>query len=83
MTYYPGLDVLLEETAICVADATGTIVRELRAESAPDALHDALKRLDLALARVGMEACSLTAWLHDGLTQAGWPAICIETRRAA
>ena len=29
-----------------------------------------------------MEACSLTAWLHDGLTAAGWPAICIETRRA-
>jgi len=39
-------------------------------------------RLDLPLARVGMEACSLTAWLHDGLTASGWPAICIETRQA-
>jgi transposase len=29
-----------------------------------------------------MEACSLAAWLHDGLTAAGWPAICIETRQA-
>ena len=83
MTYYAGLDVSLEETAICVVDADGTIVREVRAESAPDALHHALKRLDLPLERVGMEACSLTAWLHDGLTAAGWPAICIETRRAA
>jgi transposase len=82
MRYYAGLDVSLEETAICVVDATGTIVREVRAESAPDALHDALGRLDLPLERVGMEACSLTAWLHDGLTAAGWPAICIETRRA-
>jgi transposase len=82
MTYYAGLDVSLEETAICVVDAAGTIVKEIRAESAPDALHDALKRLDLPLERVGMEACSLTAWLHDGLTAAGWPAICIETRRA-
>ncbi len=44
----------------------------MRAESAPDALADALKRLDLRLARVAMEACALTAWLHDGLSQAGW-----------
>ena len=37
MTYYAGLDVSLEETAICVVDADGTIVREVRAESAqPD-----------------------------------------------
>jgi transposase len=32
--------------------------------------------------RVGLEACSLTAWLHGGLTQAGIPAICIEARQA-
>ena len=82
MTYYAGLDVSLEETAICVIDATGTIVKEVRAESAPGALHDALKRIGLPLERVGMEACSLTAWLHDGLTAAGWPAVCIETRLA-
>lgn len=54
MRYYAGLDVSLEETAICVVDATGTIVREVRAESAPDALQDALGRLDLPLERVGM-----------------------------
>lgn len=82
MRYYAGLDVSLEETAICVVDADGTIVKEIRAESAPGALHDALERLDLPLARLGMEACSLTAWLHDGLVEAGWPAICIETRQA-
>ena len=29
-----------------------------------------------------LEACSLTAWLHDGLRAAGWPALCIETRQA-
>lgn len=58
MRYYVGLDVSLEDTAICVVDATGTIVKEVRAESAPDALHNALKRLDLPLERVGMEACS-------------------------
>lgn len=29
-----------------------------------------------------LEACSLTAWLHDGLRAEGLPAICIETRQA-
>ena len=82
MRYFAGLDVSLEETAICVVDEAGEIVREVRAESEPGALDDALKRLGLPLDRVGMEACSLTAWLHDGLTEAGWPAICIETRQA-
>ena len=82
VTYYAGLDVSLEETAICVVDGTGAIVKEVRAESEPGALNDALKRLGLALQRVGMEACSLTAWLHDGLAEAGWPAFCIETRQA-
>ena len=52
MTYYAGLDVSLEETAICVVDAGGTIVKEGRAESAPGALHDALKRIGLP-ARAG------------------------------
>ena len=36
----------------------------------------------MPLERVGLEACSLTAWLHDGLRAAGLPAICIETRQA-
>lgn len=83
MSCYAGLGVSLEGTAICVVDAAGTIVKEMRAESAPDALHAALQRLDLPLARDGMEACSLTAWLHDGLAEVGWPALCIETRQAA
>ena len=36
----------------------------------------------MPLERIGLEACSLTAWLHDGLRAAGLPAICIETRQA-
>jgi transposase len=36
----------------------------------------------MAMERVGLEACSLTAWLHAGLTEAGLPAICIEARQA-
>lgn len=82
MTYYAGLDVSLEETAICVVDGDGRIVKELRAPSDPEALSKALKGVALPLERIGLEACSLTAWLHDGLRAAGWSAICIETRQA-
>jgi transposase len=82
MNYYVGLDVSLEETAICVVDETGHVVREARAASEPEALAAALTEVALPLERIGLEACSLTAWLHDELCAAGMPAICIETRRA-
>ncbi len=41
-----------------------------------------LQGIGVPLQRVGLEACSLTAWLHDELRSAGLPAICIETRQA-
>ena len=82
MNHYAGLDVSLEETAICVVDETGQIVKEVRAPSEPEPLIIALRAIDLPLERVGLEACSLTAWLYDELQSAGLPAICIETRQA-
>lgn len=82
MDHYAGLDVSLEETAICVVDGTGRIVKEMRVPSEPEALVAALREIDLPLKRIGLEACSLTAWLHDELRSAGLPAICIETRQA-
>jgi transposase len=82
MNYYAGLDVSLEETAICVVDSAGVIVKELRAPSDPESLSHALQDIAFPLERVGLEACSLTAWLHDGLRASGFAAICIETRQA-
>lgn len=71
MDYYAGMDVSLEETAICVVDETGRIVKEGRAASEPQALIAALGDISLPMERIGLEACSLTAWLHDGLRDAG------------
>lgn len=82
MKYFAGLDVSLEQTAICVVDESGRIVKEGRAASAPRALYEALRKIDLPLERIGLEACSLTAWLYDGIRAEGLPAICIETRQA-
>src|SRR3954451_16966498 len=36
----------------------------------------------MKMERVGLEARSLTAWLHGGLTEVGIEAICIEARQA-
>ena len=82
MSYFAGLDVSLEETAICIVDDAGCIVREARAASEPEALVAFFNACGMKLERVGLEACSLTAWLHAGLTEAGFPAICIEARQA-
>jgi transposase len=82
MSHYAGLDVSLEESAICVVDSTGRIIKETRAPSEPEALVTALREIGLPLERIGLEACSMAAWLHDELRGAGFPAICIETRQA-
>ncbi len=80
--YFAGLDVSLEETAICIVDGAGCIMREARAASEPAALVAFFEACGMEMERVGLEACSLTAWLHQGLTAAGIPAICIEARQA-
>ena len=82
MKYHAGLNVSLGETATRVIDESGRIAKETRAASEPEALIEALRQVDLPLDRIGLEACSMTAWLHDGLRAAGWPAIRIETRTA-
>ena len=82
MKYFAGLDVSLEEAAVRVVDEEGRIVREARVPSEPEALVTFLCGLGLALERVGLEACSLGAWLYEGLTAAGLPAVCVETRHA-
>jgi len=80
--YFAGLDVSLEESAICIVDDAGGIVREARVASEPEALVAFFAACGLRMERVGLEACSLTAWLHAGLTEAGLPAICTEARQA-
>ena len=82
MGYFAGLDVSLEETSICIVDDAGCIVREARAVSEPEALVGFFEECGMKMERVGLEACSLTAWLHAGLTGAGLRAICIEARQA-
>lgn len=80
MANYAGLDIGLEQTAVCIMDQEGKILREAMVASEPDALSEFLIETKLPLRRIGMEACPLSQWLFDGLVKAGLPAICIEIR---
>ena len=64
MKHFAGLDVSLEETAICVVDELGGTVREARVASEPEALVAFFRGPGLGMERIGLEACPLAAWLH-------------------
>ena len=80
MSYFAGLDIGLELTAVCVMDQEGEILHEAMVSSDPDSLSQYLCETGLSFKRIGMEACPLSQWLFDGLVNAGFPAICIEIR---
>lgn len=81
MKYFAGLDVGLNETALCVVDEAGVIIHEGKAESEPAALMAWLAAVGVELQRIGLEAGPLSPWLYEGLRKADLPAVCIETRR--
>jgi transposase len=81
MKYFAGLDVSLDETAVCIVDEDGIVIREGKVASEPDDLHAWITAAGVPLTRPGLEAGPLSPWLHARLRAAGLPAICIETRR--
>ncbi len=80
MDHYAGIDVLLEQSSVCVVDATGRIVREAKVASEPEPLITFLRGLTLPLARIGLEAGPLSQWLQAALVKAGFEAVLLETR---
>jgi transposase len=81
MEYYAGIDVSLERSSICVVDATGKIVREVKVPSEPETLVGFFRQLGLPMTRVGLEAGPLSQWLYAGLTKAGLEVVLLETRQ--
>jgi transposase len=79
---YAGLDVSLELTSICVVTAEGSIFKEAKVASDPEAISMALLELDASFERIGLEAGPLSQWLFFGLRDAGLPVCCIETRHS-
>jgi transposase len=79
-----GLDVSVAETSVCVVDADGKVIRETKVPTEPEAIIAALAATGTAAGagwkRVGLEAGPLSQWLFSALVEAGYPAICVETR---
>ena len=80
MDFYSGIGVSLEQSSVCVVDATGRIVREAKVASEPEALITFLRGLTLPLVRIGLEAGPLSQWLQAALVKAGFEAVLLETR---
>ena len=81
--HYAGNDVALKESAVCVMDGDGRVVREARLPSDPDAIAGFLEERGVEFGRIGLEAGCTAAWLFAGLRARGLPAVCLEPRHAA
>jgi transposase len=81
MQHFVGLDVSVEETAICIINQDGRVMFEGCAASDPERMASVLRQARLQMARMGLEAGPLAPWIYGGLVSAKLPAICIETRR--
>ena len=80
MGYYAGIDVSLEQSSVCIVDASGKIILEGKVASEPQALIDWFGSLEFGLARVGLEAGPLSQWLFAAMRKAGLAVELIETR---
>ena len=80
MKHSVGLDVSVKETAICIIDEAGKVVRESKVATEPQAIIAFLGSVGLEYTRIGREAGPLSQWLVNGLAEAELPVICVETR---
>src|SRR5919107_3904428 len=80
MKHCAGLDVSVKETAICIVDEAGKVVREAKVATEPEAVIAFLNSAGLEYACIGLEAGPLSQGLGNGLGEAGLPVICVETR---
>ena len=80
MNYYAAIDVSLELSSVCIVEATGKVVKEVKVETRPEALVKFFNNFGLPLTRIGLEAGPLSQWLHAGLTEAGFETVLMETR---
>lgn len=79
MELFVGLDVSVRITSVCVMDTGGILIRESK-ETEAEAIGALLRANGGPYKRVGLEAGPLSQWLYGGVSAAGYPVICVETR---
>ena len=85
MEYYIGLDVSQRQTAICIVDGKGSLVKEGKTVTTPSDIYAWItKHIDPKLIKtVGLEAGAMSAWLYTELSKVGLPMLCMESFQAA
>jgi transposase len=82
MEQYVGLDVSLEETAVCVLDSAGKIVWRGRCSSDPEAIARIVRERAPFAVRLGLETGQLSTRLVHSLRRLGLPVVCLDARHA-
>ena len=65
MEYYAGIDVSLKDSSVCVVDATGKLVREVKMASEPQALVRFFDELGLSVSRTIIRAHGGRLWAEN------------------
>ena len=67
MAHFAGLDVSIDETAVCVVDDQGAVLMQCSVPTEPESIAKALALFAATLQRAGHEAGTLSPWLHPEL----------------
>ena len=81
MGVFVGIDVSLENSAVCAVDEHGKLVKEMKVASDPGALNACIRNMPGVVEAIGIEAGPLSQWLHKSLTDLGLPVVLMETRQ--
>ena len=81
MKHYIGLDVSMQETAICVLNEEGRIVYEGMKPTDPESLANHINTLNIDVKVVGVESGSISNWLVKSLQERDIPVVCVDARQ--
>lgn len=81
MSYFVGLDVSLETTAVCVVSSDGEVVCEALARSHDEEIAGVLEPYSASMTAIGLEAGPMSERLVRGLERQGLRPTLMETRR--
>jgi transposase len=82
MKQYVGLDVSLEQTAVCIVDEQGKPLWRGKCASTPEAIAAVVEARAPHVERIGLESGPLSTWHWHELKKRGLPVICLDARHA-
>ena len=81
MDYFAGLDISMDETHVCVLDREGVVIYESKTASTAQLIANELAKAP-SCRRIVFETGRMAPILFHGLSQLGFPVICVESRQA-